>query len=645
MLEPVLDDDPREIGPFTLVGRLGAGSMGRVYLGRRTSGDGSDAAVKLVRVDLADDPEFRRRFRQEVDAVGRVRGPHTAALIGADTEAARPWLATEYLPGPSLRTVVAERGALPADEVLAIARGIARALVAIHAAGVVHRDLKPGNVILLPDGPRVIDFGIARAADSTSLTATGVTIGTPAYLAPEQVRGDPTGPAADVFALGGLLTYLATGRPPFGDGPTSTILYRITQDPPRLDGIDEPLRAIIAACLDKDPSRRPTPGHLAEPTAIPAPASLVAPVPRRGRVAVLAAAVLLLVAAVVVPLAWNSTTAGTPVADDRQTIPTTSNLPVGEGPALACDGAPNLVASGSSVSSDAVDTVLRAYTSACPGQSIQYTPNGSGAGIAQFTGSEVAMAIIDRPLTDAERDAANQRCADAKVVELPFVAHPIVLVYNIPGVVDLTLDADTLAKLFDGRITDWSDPAVKALNPDTTLPSLPVTVAYRGADSTITLAFQQYLAAEGDWPSGADTAFTGGVGTGHTTEEELRGAVSAASGGIGYATPIDIGSMTEASLGTVTPTLSGAAAAVDAALGDTGLAVPLADLYGAQDRDQEAYPLVLVSHAIVCDEYPDQQSTASVRDFLLSSLSAQGIATTYLLPAGEWASRLRAAVQ
>ncbi|WP_263165634.1 serine/threonine-protein kinase [Streptomyces sp. SCSIO ZS0520] len=255
-MEPLRPEDPERVGGYRLVSRLGAGGMGEVFLGR--SAGGRPVAVKLVRAEYGHDEAFRRGFAVEVAAARRVGGFFTAQVVDADPEAARPWLVTAYVPGPSLATAVGAYGALPAEAVRVLGAGLAEGLAAIHGCALVHRDLKPANVLLAADGPRVIDFGIARALEATSHTATGVLAGTPAFMSPEQARGArETGPAADVFALGGVLAFAATGAAPFGEGHPSAVLYRIVHEEPELAAVPAELRSLIAACLDKDPDRRP----------------------------------------------------------------------------------------------------------------------------------------------------------------------------------------------------------------------------------------------------------------------------------------------------------------------------------------------------------------------------------------------------
>ncbi len=253
---PLTADDPREVGGYVLRARLGVGGMGRVYLA--FSPGGRALAVKVVRAEHAEDEEFRRRFEQEVAAARRVQGIWTVPVVDADPQAALPWLATAYVPGPSLRQAVAEHGPLPPTAVLRLVAGVAEGLAAVHACGIVHRDLTPANVLLAEDGPRVIDFGIAHAAAATSLTGTGASVGTPAFMAPEQVRGRPVTPAVDVFALGNLAVFAAVGRSAFGEGNHEAVFFRVLGEPPDTEGCPEEIRAIAVRCLAKDPAERPS---------------------------------------------------------------------------------------------------------------------------------------------------------------------------------------------------------------------------------------------------------------------------------------------------------------------------------------------------------------------------------------------------
>ncbi|MFJ9827554.1 protein kinase [Streptomyces sp. NPDC101160] len=312
MLGPLREGAPRRIGPYEILARLGAGGMGEVYLGRDTGPGSKDAktakaahvggpgvvdgatdaphvggpgggdratdgpgghglpsgeyvAVKTVRRDVAGEPAFRDRFRREIKVAGLVRSAYAAAPLGGDADAEVPWLATAYVPGPSLSQAVRRGGPLPVATVRALGARIARALADIHASGVLHRDLKPGNVMLAVDGPRLIDFGIARASGATTMTATGMMVGTPAFMSPEHVAGarHVTG-TSDVFCLGSVLCYAATGEDPFGDGPLAAVLYRVSQAEADLDRVPEELRPVIAACLARDPETRPTPEALVD---------------------------------------------------------------------------------------------------------------------------------------------------------------------------------------------------------------------------------------------------------------------------------------------------------------------------------------------------------------------------------------------
>lgn len=262
VLQPLQADDPPMVAGYRLAARLGAGGMGRVYLSH-TQG-GRPVAIKVIRPELADDPVFRRGFRREIKAAQRVRGAYTAELIDGDADAVPPWLATLYVPGPSLAEAVARRGPLPVPAVLWLMAGVAEALQAIHAAGIVHRDLKPSNVLLASDGPRVIDFGISLASGITSHTATGATVGTPQFMAPEQASGGEVTAATDVFALGQTAAFAALGEPLYGDGNSVGVLYRIVHSEPDLSLLPAQLRPLMARCLAADPGERATPAEIVE---------------------------------------------------------------------------------------------------------------------------------------------------------------------------------------------------------------------------------------------------------------------------------------------------------------------------------------------------------------------------------------------
>ncbi|MEU8620384.1 protein kinase [Streptomyces sp. NPDC048623] len=249
-------EDPRIVGSFRLHRRLGAGGMGVVYLG--SDRRGQRVALKVIRPDLAEDQEFRSRFAREVSAARRIRGGCTARLVAADLEAERPWFATQYVPGPSLHDRVAEEGPLRASDVAAIGAALSEGLVAVHEAGVVHRDLKPSNILLSPKGPRIIDFGIAWATGASTLTHVGTAVGSPGFLAPEQVRGAPVTAATDVFSLGATLAYAAMGDSPFGHGSSEVMLYRVVHEEPQLHGVPDALAPLVRACLAKDPEERPS---------------------------------------------------------------------------------------------------------------------------------------------------------------------------------------------------------------------------------------------------------------------------------------------------------------------------------------------------------------------------------------------------
>ncbi len=250
------DGDPRIVGGYRLMARLGSGGMGRVYLSHTPGGRA--VAVKVIRPELAESAEFRKRFRAEVAAASRVHGLYTAPVVDSDTEGSMPWCATAYVPGPSLADAVRDHGPLPVDTVLRLIAGVAEALQAVHREGIVHRDLKPSNVLLASDGPRVIDFGVARAADTTSMTQSGTALGTVAYMAPERVLGGEAAASADVFALGQTAVFAATGGAAFGDGEPHAVLYRVVHEEPDLSHVPGEIRELLARCLRKPAAERPS---------------------------------------------------------------------------------------------------------------------------------------------------------------------------------------------------------------------------------------------------------------------------------------------------------------------------------------------------------------------------------------------------
>jgi serine/threonine protein kinase len=255
-VQPLTAGEPESLAGYRIEGRLGSGGMGVVYAG--AAEDGTRVAIKVIRPELADDPDFRRRFRRETRAIQRVATRRAVRVLAADADAPRPYLVMEYVPGPSLQNQVERDGPCTGEALTELAAGLAEALAGMHRAGVVHRDLKPGNVLIGNSGPTVIDFGVARSSDLTVLTGIGVVVGSPLWMAPELLVGGEVTPAADVFSWGAVVVYAATGRPPFGSGPADAVAHRIRHDPPNLAGIPRPLAGLLGAALAKDPAARPT---------------------------------------------------------------------------------------------------------------------------------------------------------------------------------------------------------------------------------------------------------------------------------------------------------------------------------------------------------------------------------------------------
>jgi phosphate ABC transporter phosphate-binding protein len=633
--QPLAPGDPRKIGGYRLRAVLGDGGMGKVYLAH--TADGGPVAVKVIRGEYAQDRSFRKRFEQEVATARRVSGPHTAPVIDADPAATQPWLATAYVPGPSLAQVVAEHGPLPPETALTLVAGVAEALESIHAAGVIHRDLKPSNVILAEDGPKVIDFGIARAADVTSVTRTGMAPGTPAYMAPEHIRGTELTPAADVFALGVLAGFAATGRLAFGGGQDPAVPYRILEQEPNLDGCPDRLREIVLACLDKQSQRRPTPGEVAQrcraspvdaqwtvPGWQPAPPTPTLtrprPVRRRTWLAVTGALVLLAGLAVVAYLSglFDERAAGTPSAQG-------TTAPV----AVDCGGAKNLTAAGSTVQGAAFDLFTAVYQQKCADVRVNYAPMGSGAGVSQFLSGQADIAGTDSALSRREADQAVTRCQGNPAWNLPTVISPIAIAYRLDGVEDLTLTGELAAKIFNGTIRAWNDPAIAAANPGLPLPAKPITVLARSDESVVTDVFQQYLtrASAGAWTQGPGRTFNGAARLDLQGSSRLADALASADGGITYlewtytkdlpTARLDSGS------GAVPLTAETAAAALRAApvegASENDLPVDLSAIHGGDTPG--GYPLLLVTYEVVCSGGYPPETAAAVKAFLTTAVT------------------------
>ena len=707
--------DPRAIGGYLLEGRLGAGGMGVVYLGR-SEVSGRQVAVKVIRPELAEDHGFRERFRQEVAAARQVSGAFTAAVVDADPDARAPWLATLFVPGPSLAQRVVAQGPLGVAEVRRLAAGLVEALRDIHRVGLVHRDLKPGNVLLADDGPRVIDFGIARTPDAVGLTSTGVAVGTPPFMAPEQFRRADVGPAADIFALGAVLVYAATGHGPFDGDSAHAVGFRVVYEEPDLGGLPDELRELVGACLEKEPERRagvagllellaggpfgvvppvtrvdvprdgpvpvtapvtapgapvprpvtaasvpahasPAPAHASpapapaspapdpgfaalptQPAQLPTPAASFAapsappapPTPpgtralsssRRRRTALVAGAGVLvagLAAAIVVP---NLPDGG------RGEEPGQGAGPGGKGPTAAAQGRPvcgpkggALHAAGVSAQRAAMERWMGEYMKKCDtggAGKYRYQPNGSGAGIDQFRTGQSELAVVSTPLSEGRLRDSGNRCASGRALQLPLGVLPVVVVLQLPGVGTLTLDAATLARIFEGRIARWNDPAIAALNPGTPLPGTPVTVVLPADESPVNLAFGQYLreVAPKEWPHKPALAMPAAL----TSAKRVKDPAAEVAVTVGALTFLPMAEAVEtkekggnaliASLAPgpggnpVAPDAESTAAAVATATPPGTIGRDPVDLdYAAAAKGTHAYPLVQISYAVVCDK-------------------------------------------
>ena len=681
-----MEHDPREIGGYLLEGRLGAGGMGVVYRARSVSG--RQVAVKVIRPELAADAEFRARFRLEVAAARKVSGAFTAPVLDADADAPAPWLVTLFIPGPSLGERVAGQGPLAPPEVRRLAAGLAEALREIHRVGLVHRDLKPGNVLLAEDGPRVIDFGIARSAGETQLTSTGVAVGTPPFMAPEQFRDGTATAATDVFALGSVLAFAATGRGPFGADSSHAVGFRVVYEEPDLSGLAPELYPLIIGCLAKEPAQRTTveallrviaegagertvqlrtgpvapavrqaaaaPQAAATPTApsptAPAPVTTgpVAPSPtapapvappgppsvppylppvtaaapagrpRRRRALVIGSAV----AAVVVAAAG---TLGYVAWQDQQRRPGPSALPSG----LSCAPAGKATVGADGMEAALVQQWAADFGKACPDDRLTYKPPSGNtddpfkyANASAFANAEVDGAAFDTAATDQQAFSYGKHCANGRMVQLPVTVAPVAIVFNVPGVTDLVFDAPTLSKIFQHRIETWNDPAIKALNPATVLPSSPIDIRVPAAMSWTGYVFQQYLSKAGGWPFevGAhwDPVMKSAPGT---TDASIPGAIAGATGSIGVVPLKDVGKLYTARVRTgdsdVAPSVQGAevvAAAGTVETSDSRVSVKL----DYQQRVKDGYPVVGFGYLDFCERGGGSAVVAGLASYAVS---------------------------
>lgn len=701
------DGDPRSIGAYTLEGRLGAGGMGVVYRARSLSG--RQVAVKVIRPELAQDQGFRDRFRREVEAARQVSGAFTAPVVDADAEGPMPWLATLFVPGPSLAERVARQGTLSVPEVRRLAAGLAEALRDIHRTGLVHRDLKPGNVLLAEDGPRVIDFGISRATDATRLTRTGATIGTPPFMAPEQFRHDAVGPAADVFSLGSVLVHAATGHGPFDGDNLHTIGFRVVYEEPDLTSLPDELRPLVTACLAKDPAHRPTleqlleslgapgqavlpqpPAQVASTPPAPAPvaptptAPAFAPTPTppvpggehprpvtapagsppaarpaasRRRTPLIAAAVLAVVAAVAVPTALDrfgdeekgkgrGTGLG-PTPSQTTTTPSSSTgTPCVPGQSL-------LRGAGSATQRKALTGWIRDHTRTCPDDEVVYEGSGSGLGFMEFQTEKADFAVLNEPMTSSRTTWADRRCGDGRTLQIPVATMPVAVVFHLEGVDSIVLDARTVAGIFAGRITKWNDPAIARLNRAVPLPAKDIGVLHHLGQSQSTLVLSHYLAgaAPEDWPYRPKEAMPVKTGEG-VLEENIAARISRTDGTISYLPPGEMEAEDLAPVrldtGGAQPVLPDADSLVEGAAKARRLHAGGTDLTTEIDhatRAQDAYPIFRFGYAVLCAPGKNPARTPDARPFFVHAVDDDGRRTAAQLGYGALPKKLAQEVE
>lgn len=603
--------------------------------------------------------------------------------MDADADGPTPWLATLFVPGPSLAERVAAQGPLAAGEVLRLAAGLAEALRDIHRSGLVHRDLKPGNILLADDGPRVIDFGISRATDATQLTQTGTVIGTPPFLAPEQFTGGTAGPAADVFSLGSVLVHTATEHGPFDGDSMHTVGFRVVYEEPDLTTLPDELRPLVTSCLAKEPTHRPTVDQLLQllgatrpaPAPHPAPRAVAhtptaslpvdrpatmpdgadstrRPVRTARRRAVIAAASLAAVAAFVPVLVSKLGDEGRQTGKGTETSrpPTTTTTPsqiAGTSPNTSCPARSGLLrGAGSQTQQKAVNGWLRDYIEACPGQDIVYNGGGSGFGYMDFKGKRADFAVLNEPMTSSQTTWADRRCGDGGALQIPITTLPVALVFHLEGVDSLVLSAKTVAQIYRGEITRWNDTQIVGLNPGVPLPDRKITLFRHHGQSPSTLVLTHYLAdaAPDHWPYRPSNVLD--VKTGEAVQEQdVADRVAATDGSLTYA-PMDIvktAGLAPAHLDSgaderVFPDAAsltkGAATATVTTPDSRNMAMTISHSTTAEG----AYPLFRFGYAVLCAE-PAAPTSPDIRPFLTHALSDKGQKTASelgygALPAG-----------
>jgi phosphate transport system substrate-binding protein len=689
-------------GRYRLIELLGRGGMGEVWRAFDTETQ-RVVAVKVLPANLANDKTFEQRFRREALAAAGLTDPHVVPIHHFGEIEGRFYVDMRLIEGRDLQAIIAE-GVLEPERAVKIIEQVASALNAAHRIGMVHRDVKPSNILIAEnDFAYLIDFGIAKAVGETRMTSAGNVIGTWAYMAPERVTSGQIDPRVDTYALACVLHECLTGQPPFpGDSLEQQIGGHLALPPPRpsalRDGLPTQLDSVIATGMAKNPEERysnvtemaaaartaitqpstlPGPVRPAEPVQSetqptspfsppqsyyqPAPSGGVSPTERtqygpagghrmppgppvgpggsrdqsnRKRLGLIMAGVgtVIVVIGVVLAISLANNDGGNGANGGSGTPRPTSAEAGAPSVQITCGGKPMLNASGSTAQANAMARFIKAFEQTCPGQSLSYTANGSGAGIRDFISGQTDFAGSDSPLSGDEYAAAQQRCGSA-AWNLPVVFGPIAVTFNVNGVSSLNLDGPTLAKIFNGAIKMWNDPAVQALNSGFTLPREAIYVIYRSDESGTTDNFQKYLdaASAGAWGKGAGKAFKGGVGEGAKGNAGTAAAIKATEGSITYnewsfavGQQLNMAKLVTSagpdpvaiSADSVGKTIAGAT------ISGQGNDLVLDTMSFYRPSRPGSYPIVLATYEIVCSKYPDAQVGTAVRAFLQSTIGA-----------------------